>query len=293
QGSLTVGAQAVVVLGQVLARCGNSGRSPQPHLHMHVQVGAWLGAPTRPFHLAHVIAQPGGEKRLFLDYLPAEATTLAAPRPNPVLARALHRAVGRSFTYALEGEGRTLTVRVELDLHGATWLVSERGARIALTETDALIALHTRQGAVDPAFDAFVLTATLTPLCEEALVWRDAIPLTWLPTPWWLGALAWLLPGVLRVESRYARRWEPLRRCWEQEVTHQVGWGGYLLWSCRGVVELSEALGWTRFRVQGSTGGVEGRLVSHGLQADHGISGWRQLIGGEVLLPAATPGGGG
>ncbi|HAT49472.1 MAG TPA: urea transporter, partial [Alphaproteobacteria bacterium] len=70
QGSLTIGVNAFVVVGQILARCGNSGRSPQPHIHLHVQQGPWLGNPTRPFHLANVIVVQGGENHLMLDHIP-------------------------------------------------------------------------------------------------------------------------------------------------------------------------------------------------------------------------------
>ncbi|MBF0154903.1 MAG: urea transporter [Magnetococcales bacterium] len=313
QGSLTVGEQALVDPGQVLARCGNSGRSPQPHLHLHVQTGSWLGAPTRPFHLAHVVVQQEGEKHLLLDHLPREAASVSSPRPNPVLARALHRAVGRSASFAVEGctascrESRAatlmiggwreaspihegLTVTVALDLNGTSWLVSDKQARIALTETDALIALHQRLGPRDPLFDAFLLTHTLTPLCEDVLVWQDAVPIQWLPTPGWLSLIAWCLPGVLRVESRYARQWEPLRRCWEQKVEHRVGWGGGDLWSCRGVAELSESLGLIRFSLHTPTQTLSGHLIRHGLQADHGIVGWESLIQGHAPLSSVTSG---
>jgi hypothetical protein len=45
-GSVLVKAGSAVRRGELLARCGNSGRSTEPHLHFHVQSDDRTGAPT-------------------------------------------------------------------------------------------------------------------------------------------------------------------------------------------------------------------------------------------------------
>ncbi|MDQ0394553.1 urea transporter [Labrys monachus] len=55
RGSIVVGPGQRVAVGQELASVGNSGRSPTPHLHMHVQAGPLAGAPTLPFKLANYL----------------------------------------------------------------------------------------------------------------------------------------------------------------------------------------------------------------------------------------------
>lgn len=50
--SLVVSEGQPVRRGQVLGRCGNSGRSLEPHIHFHVQVGSQSGAPTLPARFA-------------------------------------------------------------------------------------------------------------------------------------------------------------------------------------------------------------------------------------------------
>lgn len=44
-----------IAYGQVIALCGNSGYSPEPHLHMHVQLSSFLGSETVPFYLDQYI----------------------------------------------------------------------------------------------------------------------------------------------------------------------------------------------------------------------------------------------
>lgn len=282
QGSLTVGPHASVVVGQILARCGNSGRSPQPHIHLHVQYGPWLGNSTCPFHLANVIILEGGENRLSLDYVPREQESLHHPNPNPILALSLRRDVGRTFTYAMQDFPSPFSMKVEIDLAGTLWLVSSKNAKVAFVQTDVLIALHGRKGGADPCLDAFLLTTALTPLCEEAISWRDSIPIHWLPIPWWLRVVHWCFPGIFKGESRYTRQWQPMRLCWEQHVSHRViTWGGGILVVCHGSAELSESLGWTRFRLHTAKRIIQGDLVRHGMQSDHGINGWETEVGRE------------
>jgi murein DD-endopeptidase MepM/ murein hydrolase activator NlpD len=55
QGSIGVVPGQRVAIGQPLATVGNSGRSPIPHLHLHVQSGPLPGAPTLPFKLANYV----------------------------------------------------------------------------------------------------------------------------------------------------------------------------------------------------------------------------------------------
>ena len=68
-----------VALGALLGRCGNSGRSPVPHLHLHVQDVATLGAATRPFCLAHYLSREEGMKEWTFHTadVPREGCTVA------------------------------------------------------------------------------------------------------------------------------------------------------------------------------------------------------------------------
>ncbi len=58
-GSLRVRPGDVVTEGQELARVGSSGRAPRPHLHLQVQNGPEIGAPTCSWSIAGVLEGPG------------------------------------------------------------------------------------------------------------------------------------------------------------------------------------------------------------------------------------------
>lgn len=72
QGSATVVEGERVVHGQVVARCGNSGRSPVPHLHLQLQATPQIGSPTLPFKLYHYVELLDGRKRHHTSDVPRE-----------------------------------------------------------------------------------------------------------------------------------------------------------------------------------------------------------------------------
>ena len=122
-----------IVPGKLLASCGNSGRSPQPHLHLQVQRSAQLGSATEAFHLCSLLRCEGdGASEYLVNARPQAGDTLEAAVVDPRLATPLHLPVGRQFTYRVEGDGvPPATVRhlqVELTLLGQFRLASDNGA---------------------------------------------------------------------------------------------------------------------------------------------------------------------
>lgn len=248
RGSLLLPVGTAVALGQPLARCGNSGRSPQPHLHMHVQSGLVLGSPTVPFHLTHLIR----EGEFLLNCRPLAGDLLQQPATLPELA--LHLPVGRSFSYRLGDQVRTL--QVDLDLNGQFWLSSDRGARVAFVETPELVAFYERTGTADPLLDAWTLALGVTPLCHGQLRWSDRPPARL------LDGLALWRPNL---RSRYWRTWNG--RYWAQHGRHGRATSWALLDDVLGPVELG-------LRHAGGAC-LTARLEQVGLRGDEGIPGWK------------------
>ncbi len=284
QGSVAVLPGQQVEPGTPIARLGNSGRSTQPHLHLHVQRGDWLGAPTRPFHLAGFVDD---RARLVLDGSPARGTGVANPLPNPGLAQALRPAPGRQWRFAVAGGDWSLAVQV--GLLGETLLVSNRGGHLLASHTDLLFCLYQRGGAADPLLDAFALAFGLTPLTEQGDTWRDAPAATLLG----LGAgdrLRRLLSpsSAGNLDSRYQRRWDATRGLWVQTGRHRL--------AALGGARDAESVGWLsetegpagfRLAVPGQRA-VRARLVGVGNQGDHGIPAWSADVG-PVPISAAVP----
>ena len=70
QNSITVHEGQTVEKGQVLGMCGNSGNSPEPHIHIQCQLLSTLGAPTIPYYFTNATLE--NNKWLKSEYLKRE-----------------------------------------------------------------------------------------------------------------------------------------------------------------------------------------------------------------------------
>ncbi len=176
--------------GSLLARCGNSGRSPQPHLHMHIQTDARLGSPTYPFHLSSIISLAPNQRHLYqLVSIPATGDTILAIEQNTPLARDLHLPVGRTLLYEIFDEHEYSLGEVEfyaeLTLEGQYRLVSSQGGSAAYEEINGVLGFYDRRGADDACLDMWLLANGLTPLSDKADQWQDQPSVHLLPLTFW------------------------------------------------------------------------------------------------------------
>lgn len=291
QGSLRVRLGEWVAVGQELARCGNSGRSSQPHLHLHVQRGAQLGAPTVPFHLAGCLSYG----HFLLDGQPAEGDRLAALPAEPALSVALQLATGRCWCFELEqGKDRLpWQLDVGVGLLGERLLTTSRGASVQAYQDSRLLALFQRDTCPDPALDAFVLAFGLTPSAAEACQWQDAPLAELLPLRFWQRVRVVLRqPFGANLHSRYLRRWDAVCGVWRQSGWHRLPvLGGTLSWESEGVLCPSRGAIEFALRCEGSIG-LRARLAGEGYRGDYGMPGWMDdfsVQGGRVPESTALP----
>lgn len=261
KGSIRVGLHSRVEPGQIIALVGNSGRSPQPHLHLHIQGSPELGAATLPFHLSHVIlssnesiaktelnadtAASAGSglnfpeipvskfEKFELNACPAQGETIKSTTRNTALARALHLSLGRCFEYSVKTPAGSHHQRlsIKLDLTGQFYLETEtetktkngkRTAATAFTVNEDLAAFFDTDG-TDKLITAFVLALGLTPLTEGNLNWIDQVPVRLLPASRPVKMLWSLLhPFSPCVESHYTRHWDGGEMLWKQQGVHRL-----------------------------------------------------------------------
>lgn len=228
QDSIKVKEKERIQPGKVLAACGNSGRSPQPHLHMQVQRTAELGSPTYPFHLGSMMLhKEDGSLEYQVVSIPKEGEKIEPTTPDDQLSQQLHLPVGRQFSYRVSSSQsdqeyhRELTV--ELTLLGQFRLTSETHASAAFEETNGVLAFYDRKGPKDILLDMWVLANGLTPLTEIAHQWRDAPSATLLPLTFSQRLLLNLFkPLGCGLESEYQREWDQDKSVWKQSGTHTL-----------------------------------------------------------------------
>lgn len=269
--------------GTPLAACGNSGRSPQPHLHLQVQREATLGSPTHPFHLTSVLIQrqqAAAEYRLVAR--PEAGDRVQAVEQDEQLAAQLHLPVGRTLRYEFLAPGqlvpREVNLHVELTLFGQFRLQSDSGASAAFEEVNGVLAFFDRQGPEDRLLDSWLLANGLTPLSHRADHWQDApsarlLPMTRLQR---LGLWLWRPLGC-GTASRYQRQWDHNSGKWLQAGDHQLQIGGISLHATTESV-LDPVFGYVRINLRMGPKQWQATLVDTGQVGDSGVPGWSETV---------------
>lgn len=209
-GSLRVAPGQWVARGQELGRCGSSGRSPQPHLHLQVQATAAVGAPALPCSLASW--WDGG--RFQANALPRAGASLEAVPADPQLDAWVRLNLGDRLRFSVLRRGRLAGEacwQVALGADGGLRLAGAHGSLSCGRHEDTFYCYRVEGG--DPWLRLLLLALPRLPLCwRDGLVWDDRLPvLAAGRTPAALGAafLALARPAcaVLRTRHRFDGRW--------------------------------------------------------------------------------------
>jgi murein DD-endopeptidase MepM/ murein hydrolase activator NlpD/urea transporter len=260
--------------GDLLGLCGNSGRSPQPHIHLHVQTAAVLGAPTAPFHLCNVmVTEPGDTARYHLATVPKQAALLVPAIAGDV--RPLYLLAGRGLRYQFKvgaGAEQEWSIHCEVDTMGRMALVSSAGARCLVESTLAVFACYERNAVADRFFDYWLLACGYTPASMQVDRWQDGCVPARLLNQKTVRIWAWLLwPWAAFASSRLERSWDVQAQCWKQDGRHTQSVSGL---SVQTSARIAPQIGCVQLRAQ--AGGLQTLFhATHSFQrADLGVPAW-------------------
>jgi urea transporter len=129
KGSIKVAAGDSVKKGQIVAHCGNSGRSPYPHLHFQVQGTPYIGSKTLEYPISHFINHEKGSFALKSYEMPLQDTLVSNISKNQSLEKAFHLIPGQKFSYMVKpGKGAEYQVdwEVQIDALNSTFVFCEK-----------------------------------------------------------------------------------------------------------------------------------------------------------------------
>jgi len=248
--------------GSCLGLCGNSGYSPQPHIHLHVQVGAVPGEVTLPFL---VQGFRRGANQFAPADVPAEGEEIAPLYPSDHLQLCTALVLDSRWRFEVRsahGEVEESEAVVTMNALGETCLESSRG-RLFFHRDLHQFYFYRLEGN-DPGFVALFRFLPRLPLAyQKGLEWRDWLPLAVCGSRRrrHLVTLARVLfPDMGKIGWR---GWFAGKRCVEGVITQEGGEEPFEL-------ELSEGHGLLRVARNGRTELVVSPAAdeAHGLQRE-------------------------
>ncbi len=167
--------------GEIIGRCGNSGRSPVPHLHFQFQASDKVGCKTYKFPIAHFIERTGEELFLKTFDFPAEKTYVRNLEIHKTIKKSFDFKFGDKLKFECTIDGETFTEEweVKVDILNMLYLESDRDATAYFYPYEKIFYFTNFVGNKKSALYYFYLIAAKVPLSyHEKLKWNDSFPLS-------------------------------------------------------------------------------------------------------------------
>ncbi|OYW31037.1 MAG: hypothetical protein B7Z47_02350, partial [Chthoniobacter sp. 12-60-6] len=169
-----------IAAGELLGYCGNSGRSPVPHLHLHNQASTETGAPTTPFCLTNFFTRTSEGVCWNFASVPKVGARIAPATISPtVLGTLAHLAPGVATYRVCQGESVSFeTVTTTLDESGRYLF---RSGKESLTAVLGLHALQITQSSLSGRSQLLRLLSFAMPTVpfayQSGMIWEDSVAL--------------------------------------------------------------------------------------------------------------------
>ena len=217
--------------GQGIGRCGNSGYSPEPHIHVHVQVGPYLGSETIAFHLMNYLNDRGDSPVFESHAVPQLGDTVINLPMNESLAKTMSFVLGDRFAITdgrRPGDAPLAEVTNHLDPLTGTMFFASGPAKL----------YHSRYG------NNFCFTHYSGPRVHPLLDLMVALP---------------RLPLLFDIVCHFADQAPQQRRGWSRYIGYLAQWLPASLQRPNGLYRFDAR----RLEVKGSVEGAHGTLATH------------------------------
>ncbi len=181
QNSIKVKEGDYVLPGKFLGQCGNSGYSPQPHIHLHVQLSPEVGSATVPFEIASY--QCNGK---FIDIgVPIKDEEISPCFQDTALYKKFNFLLDEKYVYKIKflKEGKVnkefvFNFKVKMAPDG-TFYFDDGKAKLYFGIKNNAFYFYHLEGDLDSPLKYFLTLASKIPLIfKKGLFWEDFIPVS-------------------------------------------------------------------------------------------------------------------
>ncbi len=178
-GSITVKNGEGVKTGQVIGKCGNSGRSPYPHLHFQLQSMPYIGSPTLDYPVGHYIVNKDTGMELHSYSKPVKDDLVSNIIKTPLLQNAFNFIPGKNLKWKNQDSGAVYEWEIRTNPYNQLYIeCTGTHSRIYFEEDDDLLIFTHFTGNKSSVLYYFYLAAfKLQKGFYKGLVMKDNYPL--------------------------------------------------------------------------------------------------------------------
>ena len=179
--SITISENDKIKKGDIIAKCGNSGRSPYPHLHFQFQLTDRIGEKTYKFPFSHFVFRNNGDLGMRSFTFPEEGTYVRNIETHKVIRKAFDFKLGDEYTlkYSLNGKSGKEHWEVKIDIFNHMYIENDDGAKLYIYLSDKVFYSTNYVGKKDSVLYFFYLNVISVPFgYYEKLNWYDKYPIS-------------------------------------------------------------------------------------------------------------------
>lgn len=169
--------------GDVIGHCGNSGRSPEPHIHFQFQKNDKIGAPTIQFPFGHYVVRSNNYYELKSYDFPLKDEKVQKLEINSKVKEAFNFEYGDKFHLQYEKDGKLISEfwEVKIDPYNISYIESSTGSIATFFNDEEVFYFTSYIGTKKDALYHFYLAAVQIPFSTMMkLSWKDFYPVSML-----------------------------------------------------------------------------------------------------------------
>lgn len=195
-----------VTKGQIVATCGNSGRSPEPHLHFQVQLSPQKGSKTLEYPISYFIEFKDEKPYLKIFEVPKENSIIGNIEVAELMRKALHFTPGTRIQMTLEGSVEKRVIwTVYTDAYNRTYLYCPAtNSSVWFVHDGVMFYCYDFEGDTNGLlFDFYLATYRILLAPYREIIVQDSYPLIHFNNRFWLAMQDFVSPFVLFTDATY------------------------------------------------------------------------------------------